>query len=66
VAVLGALDAVFRRFREAPIEDVNDVLDLCQKQAAAPVLCTAQARNSLVPARQSFCSTFTGGTKRCS
>ena len=42
--MLATLDAVFRRFRAGTIEEHNDVLDLCQKAAAAPVLQAAQAR----------------------
>ena len=44
VGVLETMDSIFRMFRTATIEEMNDTLDYCQRQAARPVLECAQVR----------------------
>lgn len=43
------MDSIFRMFRTATIEEMNDTLDYCQKLAARPVLECAQVRPRLPP-----------------
>jgi hypothetical protein len=42
VGILETMDAIFRMFRTGTIEEMNEVLDYCQRQTAFPVFQCAQ------------------------